>query len=144
MDLVYDNAGVSAWVQKHIPDCYPFERATAIGFAQDGELIAGVVYTNWNPRSGVIEMSAAATSPRWIAPASIKAMFGYPFDQLDCQLVVLRVSERNQRMISIAERFGFVGHLIPRLRGPDEAEWIFTLTAEKWRSTRYGRIVHEH
>lgn len=132
------NETIAKWVQGQIPGCFPFNRPTSIGFVEDGEIIAGVVYTNWSPTARVIEMSAAATSPTWITPKSIKAMFKYPFDQLDCQMVVLRVSERNERMVDIAKRFGFVGHLIPRLRGPEEAEWIFTLTAEKWRSSRYG------
>lgn len=49
-------------------------------------------------------------------------------------MVVLRVSERNAGMISIAERFGFTRHRIPRLRGRDEAEIIFTLTDNDWRA----------
>lgn len=136
------NREVANWVQANVPGCAPFFNPTSIGFVEDGALVAGVVYTNWTPQAGVIEMSAAAISPRWICPVSIKAMFGYPFDQLECQMVVLRVSERNERMVSIAKRFGFEGHLIPRLRGPDEAEFIFTLTAEKWRASRYGRAMH--
>lgn len=134
MDLVYDNAGVSAWVASHIPGCNRgFERATAIGVAKDGQLIGGTVFHNWSPEAGVIEMSSASTSPHWLTKDMLRAIFGYVFDQLECQLVVMRVSERNTRMVRIAEKFGFDGVLIPRLRGRDENEFIFTLTEEKWR-----------
>ncbi len=69
----------------------------------------------------------------------LKAMFGYPFDQLGCQMVVLRVSERNAVMTGIAKRFGFTSHRIPRLRGRDEAEILFTLTDDEWRSHPVNR-----
>lgn len=40
-------------------------------------------------------------------------MFGYPFDEIDCQMAVLRVSEENAGMVSIARRFGFTSYRIP-------------------------------
>ena len=56
-------------------------------------------------------------------------------------MVVLRVSERNTVMRSIAERCGFTGHLIPRLRGRDEDEVVFTQTDDEWRANRMnGRL----
>ncbi|MNL77791.1 hypothetical protein D3C87_2040460 [compost metagenome] len=69
----------------------------------------------------------------------LKGMFGYPFDQIGCQMVVLRVSEHNAVMIEIAERFGFKAYRIPRLRGRDEAEILFTLTDDDWRAHPVNR-----
>lgn len=108
----------------------------AIGFALDEQLIAGVVYQNWSPEHGVIEMSAAATSPRWLTRKSLLAIFGFPFDELGCQMVVFRIGEHNDRMRSIARRYGFVETIIPRLRGRDEAEIISCLTVEDWRDRK--------
>jgi len=48
------------------------------------------------------------------------------------------VSERNTGMVEIAQRFGFQGTLIPRLRGRTESEWIFTLTDDDWRASRWS------
>ncbi|MEQ9634601.1 MAG: GNAT family protein [Devosia marina] len=141
MDLLYGHsATVAQWVSEHIPGCERgFAGQGAIGVVEDGRLIGGTVFHNWSPESGVVEMSSAATSPRWLSRPMLKAIFGYVFDQLGCQLVVMRVSERNTRMIRIAEKFGFTGYLIPRLRGRDEAEWVFTLTEEKWRQHPLAR-----
>ena len=137
------NEEVAAWVAAHIPGCdRGFGTCTAIGVVDDGELIGGTVFHNWTPETGVIEMSSAAVSPRWLHPKMLRAIFAYPFEQLGCQMVVLRVSERNERMIGIANRFGFTGHLIPRLRGREEAEWIFTLTDDAWREHRFARSKH--
>ena len=144
MDLLYGhNEAVAAWVAAHIPGCERgFDRPVSIGVIEGERLIGGTVFHNWNPEAGVIEMSSAGTSPRWLGRKMLKAIFGYVFDQIDCQIVVMRVSERNSRMIEIAKRFGFKGYLIPRLRGRDEAEWIFTLTDDQWRQHPLARSMN--
>ncbi len=106
----------------------------SLGVFDGDQLIAGVLYHNWYPETGVIELTSASISKRWLARPVLNAMFSLPFDRWNCQLCALRVSERNTGMISIAERFGFKSYRIPRLRGRDEAEIIFTLTDEDWRA----------
>lgn len=113
-----------------------FGNCVGIGWMLDGEMIAGTVFHNWFPEAGVIELSSAADSPKWLTRKSLQVMFGYPFDQLGCQLVVLRVSERNERMRSIAKRFGFAEYVIPRLRNRNTAECVYTLTVEDWNGKR--------
>lgn len=144
MDLLYGhNEAVAAWVAAHIPGCERgFDKPVAIGVIENERLIGGTVFHNWNPEAGAIEMSSAGTSARWLSRKMLKAIFGYVFDQIGCQIVVMRVSERNARMVDIAERFGFSGALIPRLRGRDEAEWIFTLTDDQWRQHPLARSMN--
>lgn len=144
IEMVEDvNGVVSAFVGKLIPGGHRgFDKESAVGFAEDGILIGGTVYHNYNPEAGVVEMTTASTSPRWLTPRTLHAIFAIPFNQWGCQLVVLRVSETNERMIRIAKRFGFEGHLIPRLRGRGEGEWIFTLTDDAWRDTKFERSGH--
>jgi RimJ/RimL family protein N-acetyltransferase len=55
----------------------------------------------------------------------------------------LRVSERNKTMIGIARKFGFSETYIPRLRGRDEGEFIFSLTDDAWRASPYNKGVSE-
>lgn len=134
------NREIAAWVAAHIPGCERgWHNATAIGVLDNGEPIGGTVFHGWQPESGVIEMSSAGISPRWLCRKMIRAIFEYVFDQLQCQLVVMRVSERNERMVRIAQKFGFDGHLIPRLRGRDENEWVFCLTEEQWRQHPFAK-----
>lgn len=106
----------------------------SMGVFQDGELIAGTLYHNYYPDYGVIELSSASISKRWLTKSVINAMFFLPFVRLGCQLIVLRVSERNKPMIGIARKFGFEEVYIPRLRGRDEGEFIFTLTDDAWNA----------
>lgn len=105
----------------------------------DGEsLIAGTLYHNWYPDEGVIELTSASRSRRWLTRPVIKAMFDLPFKCLGCQMVVLRVSDRNGAMIRIARSFGFSEVHIPRLRGRNEGEFVFTYTDDQWRESRYN------
>jgi RimJ/RimL family protein N-acetyltransferase len=116
-----------------------FGECTAIGVAENGDLIGGTVFHDYSPEAGVIEMSSAAVSPRWLAPQMIRAIFGYVFDQLGCQVVVMRVREDNARMVRIAQKFGFDGVIIPRLAGRTIGIWVFTMTEEQWRDHPVNR-----
>ena len=129
------NQTIADFVAGHIAGCERgFADFTTMGVVEGDALQAGVVFHNFAPEAGVIELSAASTSKRWLRRPVLKGMFGYPLQEIGCQMVVLRVSERNAGMIAIAERFGFTPHRIPRLRGRDEAEIIFTLTDNEWRA----------
>lgn len=111
----------------------------AIGVYEGGQLIGGTAFHNYYPKEGVIEMTSAATHPGWLTRRMVRAIFAYPFDFLECQMVVMRVSEFNTRMVNIARRFGFNSYTIPRLRGRNEDEVIFTLTDDQWRNSRFNR-----
>jgi RimJ/RimL family protein N-acetyltransferase len=113
------------------------ERYCSMAVFHGEQLVAGTLYHNWHPEAGVIELTSASTDRRWLTKPVVRAMFHMAFDMIGAQLVALRVSERNAGMVAIARRFGFHGVLIPRLRGRDEAEWVFTLTDDDWRASRW-------
>lgn len=135
------NAEVEAFVAARTEAARGFGKCVGIAWMDGETMIAGTIYHNWYPEGGVIELSSAADSPRWLTRKSLQTMFGYPFDQLGCQLVVLRVSERNERMRNIAKRFGFSETIIPRLRDRKTAECIYCLTVEQWRE-RERKLHH--
>lgn len=112
---------------------------SAVGVVEDGVLIGGTAFHNYYPKEGVIEMTSASTSPRWLTRQMIKTIFTYVFDYLGCQMVVMRVSADNSVMLNIGLRFGFNSYTIPRLRGRNEDEVIFTLTDDQWRESKFKR-----
>lgn len=116
-----------------------FERYSTLAVHDNGRLIAGVLYHHFHPRDGVIEMSAGSVDKRWLTRPVLKAMFAVPFDVLQCQLAVLRVSEHNKPMLRIAKAYGFKEFVIPRLRGRDQAEHILTLSDDDWRANRFNK-----
>lgn len=128
---------VAQWVMRHLgfDVSRPF---TAIGnTSKDGYLIGGTIFNGYHPEAGVVEMHSASTSAKWLSREMINAIFGYAFDTLACQLVVLRVSPINTRMLNIARKFGFSEYTIPRLRGKSEAEVIMTYTDDQWLDCPY-------
>lgn len=130
------NEALQAFVAARVGAPRGFGPAASLGMVEGDRLIAAVVFNNWSPEDGTIEMSAAADSKRWLTRPMLNAMFGFCFDECQCQLVALRVSEHNTTMIDIARRFGFSETRIARLRGRNEAEIIFTLTDDTWNAHR--------
>ena len=139
--LLDHGASVARWVAQH-PPFDPergFGNCTAIGFTDDdGTLIAGVVFHDWNEAAGIIELSAAADSPKWLTRKSLDLIFRYPFEQLQCQMVFLRTSARNtDRGINrISKAFGFEQITVPRFYGRDEDGILHILTDDQWRAAR--------
>lgn len=130
---------VAAFVADQLGFDRGFSECSAIGFCNDGKLVAGFVYHNWVPENGVIEMSAASTTRRWINRARLFQIFAYPFDHIKCRMVVARHSEHNSTARRIWRSLGCSEYVIPELRSPTEAEVIATLTAETWRAGKFSQ-----
>ena len=128
---------VAAWVAERIPGCAR-GFGPCVAMSVGDPIIAGVVFHNYSPESRVIEMSAAAESPRWLSRSVLARMHAYIFEDADCQMAVMRVSERNTRMLRIAKAFGYTAYKVPRLRGANEAEIILTLTSDQWEVSRFN------
>lgn len=130
---------VAEFVAAVIPGCERgFGPCAEMGFLDDnGELIAGVVYHNWSPETGVIEISAGSVTRRWLTRDRLREIFAYPFEQIGCRMIVVRTSEKNNRVRRIWRSLGGKEYTIPDLRGPDEAEIIITLDRDTWRSSKF-------
>lgn len=107
------------------------------GVMRNEKLIAVQCFHNWEPDTGVIEFSGAATDPRWLSPAVLKEMFDYPFRVLGCQLLVTRNSINNKRLHRQLKSYGFEHVVIPRLAGRNEDQVIWTLTDDAWKAGKF-------
>ncbi|MER9028179.1 MULTISPECIES: GNAT family protein [unclassified Mesorhizobium] len=143
MKLIFGHSeAVARFVADMTPGCEAgFGKCQAIGVGDDetGELVAGMVFHDYQPEPGLMQISSASKTPRWLTANVRHIMFSYPFDQVGCQMVVLQVSAKNERMVRIAKAFGFTPYLIKRMRGRDEDGYVFTLTEEDWRNGRFTR-----
>lgn len=118
-----------------------FGECQAIGFERDGHLIAGVVYHNWVPENGVIELSAASTCRNWLTRANMAEIFGYPFYRIGCRMLVARIAESNKTARRIWRSLGSDEYVIPSLRSPQEAEIVYTLKREQFEQT-FGEKIN--
>lgn len=115
----------------------PMTEGTVMAVAEGKQIIGACLFHNWQPDEGVIELTSASVSPRWLNRRVLRAMFGYAFDTLKCQAAVMRVDPANVRMCRIASAFGFKRYDIPRLRGRDKAEALFILGDDEWREGKF-------
>ncbi|WP_454917428.1 N-acetyltransferase [Xanthobacter sediminis] len=137
------NEALALWCARQIGLPRPFAPPyVTMGVFNRDELIAVILFNDWSPEAGVIEFHGAGTSPRWLARPVLREMFAYPFERLGCQMVVTRNSIRNTRLHRQLARYGFQRFLIPRLRGRDEDEIVWTLTDEAWRANGFHEVTH--
>lgn len=135
MKPVFDRSPeVAAFVASLIPGMERgFGNNKAIGIVNDdGELVAGLVYHNWEPEAGVIEVSGASVDRRWMTREVLNAMYDYPFLVCGCQMIVQRNSARNEHLNRQLRRWGYNEYHIPRMKGRDEDGIVFTFTVEQW------------
>lgn len=137
------NANLAAWVgQKLFGDkARGFGPCTTMAVFDEQELLGVMVFHNYESAAGIIEVSGAANDPRWLTRPVLRQMFAFPFDELGCQMVVMRVSETNARLMRILTAYGFQSYRIPRLRGRNEDEIVFTLTDDRWRNNGFHRRI---
>ena len=117
-------------------DLRGFVGAQACGIF-DGKLIGGVVYHDWNPDAGTIEVTAYFERHDWMTRDRLRKLFAYPFDAVGCRMVVARHSEENRTARRIWKAWGARETCIPELHAPGVALCVATLSADDWRGSRF-------
>lgn len=132
------------WVSKQIwpnDEREVEDNAVFLAVFEDKSLIAVVVFHNWDPHAGVVEITGASINRRFLTRPVLDALFGYAFKVLKCQMVVARVpdnaSQRHQSRIY--KSYGFNDVRIPRLFGRNEDGILFLLTDDAWRASKFYR-----
>ena len=147
LSYVFDKTEIVApFVASLIPECRErgFGACSTIGVLdRDGYLIGGLVYRNWCPEVGTIEMSGAAIpSTNWLSRRTIQIMYDYPFYQVGCQMLIKTTMADNEPVLRISAAVGFTFHTIKRLGGRGRDGVVATLTVEDWEQSRYN--VNRH
>ena len=112
-----------------------------------GQMVAGIVFHNWNPEAGVMEVSAASVDRRWASRGVLCAAFGYIFET--CQLAIVRTAVDNVAVRRLWKAFGSEEHILPHLRGRGASEAVLLLTSDAWASSNFmrkpdGKSIHAH
>lgn len=99
-----------------------------------GRLVAGLVFHNYSPEYGVIEVSAAATDRRWATRTVLNAACDYIFAH--CQMAVARTSMDNTATRRLWKAMGAEEIILPRMRGRMADEALQLLTSEAWNASK--------
>lgn len=99
---------IAQWVDARIPGDHLHgfpDNVSATGFVSDGKPFAGVVYYDyckWN-----IMAAIAVEKPHGLPRRALRAIFDYPFVQLDCLRITALIASKNKASIDFCERLGF-------------------------------------
>lgn len=137
---VYDHSdAVKVFVAKGLWGGRRSIEGYGLGFATEADgLVAGIVYHNFDPDGGVIELTAYSTRRDWLNRNRLRAVFSYPFEQLGVRLCVARISENNTRTLRIWRSFGAELTPIPHLRAEGEAEIVAVLRRDTWENSKFA------
>lgn len=132
---------VALWVWRRTSanDIQPSSQGAfrALGVVEDGDILAGFIFHNWNPAYQTIEMTLAADTPRWASRSMIRRILSYPFDF--CQRVTVMVREDNAPSLRLAEGVGFRREFRhERAAGRDKALISLRLFDDEWRAGPFG------
>ena len=134
---------VRAMVAAMIPRCAErgfLPGSYAIGVANErNEIVGGFVYHDYDPESGVLEISGASCDKRWLTRETLYGLFAHPSNELNCQMVAMRHSPEDKALARMLKAYGFKTIIIPRLLGRNHDALLSTLTVEDWRANGFHR-----
>jgi RimJ/RimL family protein N-acetyltransferase len=133
---------VAQFVAQLIPHCRRGfgPNITAIGVVEDGRLIAGLVYSNYDPEAATIEISGAALPGKyWLTRGTLARMFEYPFLCCGCQMIYQKTPIDSERLLGVLAKYGYSFIKIPRMFGRDQDGVLCVLTYEDWCASKFNR-----
>ena len=117
---------VGRWVAEQMNGSFSETTSTAIGLQKEtGEIIAGVMYENWNKRSVVAHMAITGR----ITKAYLGAIFRYAYEKCGVNKVILPVSSGNDKSNKFVKHLGFTEEA--RVKDADPAGDIIIYTLAK-------------
>lgn len=134
--IVTDKYRVGPWVADRINGQFTPENSAAIGL-ESGQMVAGVIYENWNRASVVCHIAVEGLlTPRYMA-----AIFDYPFNVLGVRKIIVPVADSNLKSINFVCKLGFRKEAQLLDAHPDGSLGLFTMNREqcKFIGERYGK-----
>lgn len=98
---------VVEWVAKRVNEHGNFGAAQGIGWAKGGELVAGVVFNDFNGPNICMHVASDGTK-RWMTREFLRTCFDYPFNQCGVKRITGLVGEGNVEARKFDEHIGFV------------------------------------
>lgn len=127
---------VGPWVAEKTGGTYSPGSASVIGLEKDGELVAGVMFENYNGNS--VQMHVASDgSKRWMTKEFLRAAFWYPFEQLKVKKIIGLVDSTNLPAQRFDEHLGFRRECTIADAGKVEDMIVYSMTREQCKYLRW-------
>ena len=136
--ITSDKLIVGPWVARKVFGTFHPETSEAIGLERSGEMVAGVIYENWNGASLVVHIAVQGL----MTPAYLTAIYHYPFVVVGVNKLIAPIGEGNAESIRFVSKLGFKQE--GRIPGahPDGALLLYTQSKEECRflGERHGQV----
>lgn len=123
---------IGPWVCERAGGEWVSGRGSAIGLVEDGEIIAGVLFEDWNG-ANILMHVAAKPGRRWLNREFLKACFSYPFNQLGVKRVTGVVPSANKDAMRFDLHLGFSLEATLKEAHPDGDLHILAMRREDCR-----------
>lgn len=105
MKRIVTGQPVVDWVTAHISRSGSYGPSVGIGLEKDGEMVAGVVYNEYNHVN--INMHVAAVGKHWMTREYLWTCFDYPFNQCGVKRITAFIEDENTDAIKFDTHLGF-------------------------------------
>lgn len=103
--ISWDAEVIGPWVCQRTGGVWHSGQGTALGKLIDGNLVAGIIYDNYNEVN--LSMHIAADDG-WADKYFLGVIFQYPFCGLGVRMVTAPICSSNHKCIRLVEHMGFV------------------------------------
>lgn len=137
--LIINGSEVGRWVATRIQGGFDETRAVAIGLKKDDELVAGVIYENWNHQSIWCHMVIEGR----MTPSFLAAIFDYAYNVAQVEKVILPVGSDNEESMKLVLNMGFLEEARIKEGRPEGDIVLYTMkrTDCRFLGERYARKV---
>jgi len=116
---------------------YGFDQPCGIAIIKNDKLIGGVVFDNYRPSAKTVSVSIALDDKRALDRESLRLLFDYGFNQLQCNRMTTMIDSENDKSIKLCSSLGFVQEGCLRSASPtgndlvifgmlkEECKWLF-------------------
>jgi hypothetical protein len=134
---IESGTGIGQWVADKLGTVYSPEVSASIGLVKDENIVAGVIYENWNRRSITAHMVVSGKLTR----SFIFAIFHHAFVTCGVHKVICPVNNTNTKSNSLVKNMGFVAEGRLKDCSPDGDIILYTLQKSDCRflGEQYGQ-----
>ena len=121
---------IGPWVAEQTGFKWIPKRSSAIGRIKGGEIVAGVLYEDYN---GVNVVCHIAGVGRWMNRSLLCLIFDYPFRVLGCSRITAVIAESNEKSRKLVEHMGFTVEANLHQAHPDGDLIVYKMTLDNCR-----------
>lgn len=138
--ILHQDVIVGPWVCARTGGEWQANRGATIGLAEDGKLIAGVVFEDHNGPNVMMHV-AAKPGARWMTRDYLWICFDYPFNQLGCRRITGLVPSSKPSVLDFDKHLGFEYEATLEGAHPDGDLIVLKMTREKCRWLKLNRSL---